>query len=93
VSATASTPPPRRALIFSSAVCLPVTAFLLFWAVREPGDFADPNLLVWILLIAAIELVPVPATGGVELALSFPDSASWARSTSASCAGGNARSW
>jgi diguanylate cyclase (GGDEF)-like protein/PAS domain S-box-containing protein len=68
----ASPPPPRRAIAFYLAVSVPATAFLLFWVVRSPGDFADPNLLGWVLLIAVIELVPVPATGGVELTLSFP---------------------
>jgi hypothetical protein len=60
----AAPPLPRQAVAFYLAVNLAVTAFLVFWAVRWPGDFADSDLLVWGLLMPSSSWSPSPPPAG-----------------------------
>lgn len=56
--------------LFRLAVVLPTLALIgaLLWGT----DGVDPRLLLWAVLIGAIELVPVPAWGSLTISVGFP---------------------
>jgi diguanylate cyclase (GGDEF)-like protein/PAS domain S-box-containing protein len=65
--------PDFRLRVFELAIAGPLTAWLVVQAVRNPGLFDDPALLVWIGAVAVIDLMPVALAGKeLQLSLSFP---------------------
>jgi diguanylate cyclase (GGDEF)-like protein/PAS domain S-box-containing protein len=68
VSATAAE---RRVTGLQLAVALPVTAWILFDLVTGAQD-VGPEVLLWIVVIAAVDLLPVPSTAGLDLTISLP---------------------
>jgi signal transduction histidine kinase len=64
-------PRARLLLAFELCVILPTVAGLAVLLAKTPGSF-EPALIVWVLLIAGVELLPVPAWRGVHLSLGFP---------------------
>ena len=58
--------------IYELAVAVPLVCWLLFEVVREPLQYADPMLLVWIVAIAVVDLMPVPTSVELNFSLSFP---------------------
>jgi signal transduction histidine kinase len=58
--------------VYQFAVIAPVLVGLTAWAVRYHFDFGDPSLFFWAMAIALVDLMPVPAWGGLQLSLAFP---------------------
>lgn len=66
---------PARAWVRSGyqlAVVVPTLAYLAFTLPRDVDAVFDPHVLLFILAVAIVELIPVPAWGGLQLSLSFP---------------------
>jgi diguanylate cyclase (GGDEF)-like protein len=67
---------PQRTLalkLYELAVSLPIVAFIAVSMLRFPEEFKDPQILIWIAAIAAVDLMPVPTTmSNVAFSLSFP---------------------
>jgi signal transduction histidine kinase len=59
------------AILFQLATILPVLGYLAWQLPRYGKDFT-PTLLFFILAVAVVDLIPVPAWGGLQLSLSFP---------------------
>ena len=58
--------------VYQLAVIAPVLVGLTAWAIRYRFDFDDPALFFWAMAIALVDLMPVPAWGGLQLSLAFP---------------------
>jgi diguanylate cyclase (GGDEF)-like protein len=67
---------PKRTLalkLYELGVSLPIVAFIAFSMQLMPEEFKDPQILIWIAAIAAVDLMPVPTTmSSVAFSLSFP---------------------
>jgi signal transduction histidine kinase len=77
MSETAMTDAPERtdsaaATSFKVAVILPVIALLTFEFLQHPGQVRQPAVLFWIAAVIAVDLIPVPGWGDLQLSLSFP---------------------
>jgi signal transduction histidine kinase len=65
--------PPRLALrAFESAVAVPVVVWIAWTILRLPGDIPIGGIALWIALVAIVDLLPIPAWGGMVVSLSFP---------------------
>ncbi len=53
------------------AVIVPTLTYLAVEIGRRAGDL-DPAVLYFMVAVAAVDLIPVPAWGGLQLSLSFP---------------------
>jgi signal transduction histidine kinase len=65
---------PRRRLplaAFEAAVVVPILAAIGFVLTRRTVDL-DARLLLWMALIAFVDLLPIPAWRGLQLLLDFP---------------------
>jgi signal transduction histidine kinase len=62
----------RLANIFKLIVGFSVIGFLARGILLDPSSLADPSLLFWVAMIAAVELMPVPAWRGLRFSLSLP---------------------
>ncbi|HEX9411041.1 MAG TPA: hypothetical protein VF986_05035, partial [Actinomycetota bacterium] len=49
-----------------------LTTSILAWGLANHPAQLDSSILVWTLGVAAVDLIPVPAAGGLSLSLSFP---------------------
>jgi signal transduction histidine kinase len=56
---------------YKLAVIIPVVVFLVYRVVAHPGAL-NWGLLFWMVAIATVDLMPVPAWGGLHLSLTFP---------------------
>src|SRR2546425_5946527 len=65
-------PEPLRASVFRVVVAVPVVASLLVAFARDTSSFLNIRLLLWAIILAFIELYPVPAWRGLQLSLGFP---------------------
>jgi signal transduction histidine kinase len=54
------------------ALSLATTAGLAVYVWRHVALIARLDILFWLLIVAAVELVPVPVSGGLRLTLAFP---------------------
>ena len=66
---------PRREWIFEAAVVVPTILALAWASSREIADLTDKDvqyLVIWIVLIASVELVPVPLWRGTIISMGFP---------------------
>jgi hypothetical protein len=71
--ATDPRPPHNPALkAFELVVVAAAVALFTFMVGRDPGSLLDPELLIWVVLIGAVEMLPIPSTRGIELTLSMP---------------------
>lgn len=61
-----------RELAFNLAVAAVTTTWLSISLLRLRDEAWDPVLLVWLALIAIVDLLPVTAYGGVQITVSFP---------------------
>jgi diguanylate cyclase (GGDEF)-like protein/PAS domain S-box-containing protein len=57
---------------YQLAVIAPTALVLGFDLVHRPGQLNDPSIIAWALGVALVDLIPVPAAGGLYLSLSFP---------------------
>jgi diguanylate cyclase (GGDEF)-like protein len=58
--------------VYELFVALPCVLWLVVEFVRDPLQFGDPMLLVWIVAIAVVDLMPVPTSVELNFSLSFP---------------------
>ena len=66
-------PPPRFATrAYQLAVVVPALVFLGFTLPAHREEVFDVSVLFFIVAVAAVDLIPVPAWGGMQLSLSFP---------------------
>ena len=79
VADEATLPPRTRAVkIYEIAVSLPVIAIIAWALLQNPGVIHETGvppwqILIWIVAIAAVDLMPVPTTmSSVAFSLSFP---------------------
>ncbi len=64
-----------RALLtgFELLVIVPTLSGLVYLGSQNPAAFEDPhNLTLWTLIVAFVELLPVPTWGGLQVSLGFP---------------------
>ena len=57
---------------YKLAVIVPVVVFLVYRLALHPRQLWDAGLLFWVVAIATVDLMPVPAWGGLHLSLTFP---------------------
>ncbi len=71
---TATTQPPVRLGVraFEAAVTLPVIASIGWMIWHHPGGGPVRPIILWIALVAIVDLLPIPAWGGLVVSLSFP---------------------
>jgi signal transduction histidine kinase len=62
----------RLLRLFEAAVVVPTLGGLTLAITRGGGAEIKPELVGWILLIALVELIPVPVWRGVHIGLGFP---------------------
>jgi diguanylate cyclase (GGDEF)-like protein len=67
----------RRFLyLYAAAVIGPLLGYLVVALVRDPAQLTGPSagyqLLIWMVAIAGVDLLPVPAGGTMSFSLSFP---------------------
>ena len=60
------------AVAFPSALIILVLAGLAVEVVAHPRETLQTDLLFWVLIVATVELLPVPGSPGLRLSLSFP---------------------
>jgi diguanylate cyclase (GGDEF)-like protein len=64
---------PLKLKLYEAAVALPVLTYVVWSFLRDPRPFRDPQILVWMLAIAVVDLLPVKTTmASVDFSLSFP---------------------
>jgi len=65
----------RRAVVrvFELAVSLPVIAWIVYELARTSGQGVELwHVALWIAVVAIVDLLPIPAWGGLVVSLSFP---------------------
>jgi signal transduction histidine kinase len=61
-----------RSTLFQLAIIVPLLGYLI-WALPEyRNEIAQGSVLFFIATVAIVDLIPVPAWGGMQLSLSFP---------------------
>jgi diguanylate cyclase (GGDEF)-like protein len=63
---------PWAVTVYQLAVVIPTVSFLAVQLTQGSGVLWHPSILVWAAGVAAVDLMPVPAAGGLYLSLSFP---------------------
>jgi signal transduction histidine kinase len=61
----------NAASIFALALVIPVICLIVVFVRREWSEF-DAALLLWVILVGAVELLPAPAWRGIHVSLGFP---------------------
>jgi diguanylate cyclase (GGDEF)-like protein/PAS domain S-box-containing protein len=61
-----------RVRAFELVVTLPVVAWIATELTRRGGSRIDVRVLLWIAMIAIVDLLPIPAWGGLVVSVSFP---------------------
>ena len=61
----------NAASIFALALVVPVVSLIVLSVRREWSDF-NAALIVWVILVGAVELLPAPAWRGIHVSLGFP---------------------
>jgi signal transduction histidine kinase len=59
------------ASVFALVLVVPVLCLISVYIRREWPDF-KPDLILWVLLVGAVELLPAPAWRGIHVSLGFP---------------------
>ncbi|MFL5797431.1 MAG: sensor histidine kinase [Actinomycetota bacterium] len=65
-------PEPPSLRVFEAVVAIPVLGVAVYGAARHPDAFVHRGLVLWIVLVAAVDLLPVAAWRGIEMLLDFP---------------------
>src|SRR4051812_31364126 len=65
-------PEPPSLRVFEAVVAIPVLGVAVYGAARHPDAFVTRGLVLWIVLVAAVDLLPVAAWRGIEMLLDFP---------------------
>ena len=66
-------PAPRWIIVaYQFAVVVPALAYLTLTLPGARDEVLDPAVLFFMVAVAAVDLIPVPAWGGMQLSLSFP---------------------
>jgi diguanylate cyclase (GGDEF)-like protein len=63
---------PWALTVYQLTVVIPTLSFLAVQLTQRSGVLGHPSILVWAAGVAAVDLIPVPAAGGLYLSLSFP---------------------
>jgi signal transduction histidine kinase len=72
-AATAVEPRTRPSVrVFEAAVAVPVVAALAWNVAHHPSSGPAAEVVLWIALVAIVDLLPIPAWGGLVVSLSFP---------------------
>lgn len=61
-----------RSALFQVLYIVPVIAYLAISLPAERDDLLQGSVLLFIITVAVVDLIPVPAWGGMQLSLSFP---------------------
>ena len=61
-----------RSNLFQLLVIVPIAAFLVVTLPDYTDDLLQPSVFLFIATVAVVDLIPVPAWGGMQLSLSFP---------------------
>jgi len=61
-----------RSTLFQLLVVVPMVGFLIVSFPDYRDDFLQPPVFLFIATVAIVDLIPVPAWGGMQLSLSFP---------------------
>ena len=62
----------RKVVAFELLVIIPTLLVLAVLVIRDPDAFDDGFLIMWAVLIALVELLPVPAWRGLTISVGFP---------------------
>jgi diguanylate cyclase (GGDEF)-like protein len=62
----------RSIVIYEVAVSLPFLTWMAWWIALRPELFLQPEILVWAIAIAVVDLMPVPSSVSFAFSLSFP---------------------
>jgi signal transduction histidine kinase len=68
----ANTELPTRARVFMWSVVIGVLVGFGLTLFRHPNELLRPDLVAWVLVVAAVELLPVPVSKVLHLSLGFP---------------------
>jgi signal transduction histidine kinase len=63
---------PKQARVFMWGVVLSVLAGFTLTLFLRPDQFLQPELIVWVAVVATVELLPVPVSKVLHLSLGFP---------------------
>src|SRR5512134_723086 len=61
-----------RSALFQVLYIVPVIAYLAISLPDERDELFQGSVLLFIITVAVVDLIPVPAWGGMQLSLSFP---------------------
>ena len=62
----------NAAAVYQVVIVMPVMLLLTQELFRHASAYSDPKLLLWIVAIAAVDVMPVPAWNGLHMLLTFP---------------------
>src|SRR3990172_2981607 len=62
----------RPIVTYEAAVVAPFVAWLVWSIARSPQQFAEPEILAWVIAITLVDLLPVPTSVNMAFSLSFP---------------------
>lgn len=62
---------PTRTTVFALLVTVP-TVSLIGYSLIQERDQIEPEFIAWLMLVAVVELLPVPTWRGVQVSLGFP---------------------
>ena len=62
----------RPIVTYEAAVVVPFAAWLVWSIARSPQQFAEPEILAWVIAITLVDLLPVPTSVNMAFSLSFP---------------------
>jgi signal transduction histidine kinase len=66
------TPARLELRVFEAAIAAPVIAWIVWTLVRDGFPAPLAAVVLWIALVAIVDLLPIPAWGGLVVSLSFP---------------------
>src|SRR5207237_5096393 len=64
--------PSARSTAFQLGVVLPMLAVIAIEIARDAEQVRHPAILFWMAVVIAVDLIPVPGWGDLQLSLSFP---------------------
>jgi signal transduction histidine kinase len=61
-----------RSTLFQVLIVVPITVYLIATLPTYRDDILQTSVILFIVTVAVVDLIPVPAWGGMQLSLSFP---------------------